>query len=79
MDEVCPPISSYYITSGDKTISVPNNINDTYMYTISGIGKGTHVTITVFAENTIGNGTKHYEVICKLSLATKHVHVLLVL
>ena len=76
MDEVCPPISSYYITSGDKTISVPN---DTYMYIISGIGQGTNVTITVFAENTIGNGTKHYEVICKLSLATKHVHVLLVL
>ena len=66
MDEVCPPISSYYITSGDTTISVPSS---TTMYTIDGVCNGTNVT--VFAENAIGSGTKEYKTISKFFYSAK--------
>ena len=36
------------------------------MYTIDGISKGTHVMVTVFAENILGNGTGETRTICKL-------------
>ena len=74
MDEVCPPISSYYITSGDTTISVPSS---TTMYTIDGVSNGTNVT--VFAENAIGNGTKEYKTICKFFYSAKTFTILIVL
>ena len=60
MDKVCPPISSYYITSGDTTISVPSS---TTMYTTDDVSNETD--ITVFAENTVGNSTKEYKTIRK--------------
>ena len=66
MDEVCPPISSYYITSGDTTISVPSS---TTMYTINGVSN--EINVTVFAENAIGNGTKEYKTICKFFYSAK--------